>query len=196
MNLIDRAKNIMFNPKQEWEVVKAESITISEMYTKYAAILIAIPALAGLIGYTAFGIPWVFGTIKIPAGTALTWAIIKYVTLFAGVVIMSFVIDALAPSFGSAKDLVASTKVAVFSSTPSWVGGIFFIIPAISFLAAIAGIYSLVLMYIGLQKVKDTPPDKIVVYFIVIIVAAIIVFYLLNLLVMKAAFGPYLLDTL
>jgi len=42
MNLVDRAKNIMLNPKQEWEVVKAESITTQELYTKYSLILAAI----------------------------------------------------------------------------------------------------------------------------------------------------------
>jgi len=64
MNLVERAKNIMFNPKQEWEVIKTESVTIGDLFTKYAIILAAIPAVAGFIGYTLFGLSWGFGTIK------------------------------------------------------------------------------------------------------------------------------------
>ncbi|HSP88743.1 MAG TPA: Yip1 family protein [Ignavibacteriaceae bacterium] len=194
MNLVERAKNIMFNPKQEWEVVKAESITTSDLYTKYAIILAAIPAVAGFIGYTAFGISWGFGTIKLPVSTALTWAIITYVTSLVGAVILSFIVDALAPSFGSTKDMVASTKVVVFGYTPAWVAGIFYLFPSLGVIAALAGIYGLVLMYMGLQKVKDVPQDKMVGYFVVIIIVAILVYFVMGLIVSSVALGDYMID--
>jgi hypothetical protein len=194
MNLVERAKNIMFNPKQEWEVVKAESITTSDLYTKYAIILAAIPAVAGFIGYTVFGISWGFGTIKLPVSTALTWAIITYVTTLVGAVILSFIVDALAPSFGSTKDMVASTKVVVFGYTPAWVAGIFYLFPTLGVIAALAGIYGLVLMYMGLQKVKDVPQDKMVGYFVVIIIVAILVYFVMGLIVSSVALGDYMID--
>jgi hypothetical protein len=194
MNLVERAKNIMFNPKQEWEVVKAESITTSDLYTKYAIILAAIPAVAGFIGYTVFGISWGFGTIKLPVSTALTWAIITYVTTLVGAVILSFIVDALAPSFGSTKDMVASTKVVVFGYTPAWVAGIFYLFPTLGVIAALAGIYGLVLMYMGLQKVKDVPQDKMVGYFVVIIIVAILVYFGMGLIVSSVALGDYMID--
>lgn len=194
MNLVDRAKNIMFNPKQEWEVVKAESISTQELYTKYALILAAIPAIAGFIGYAMFGLSWGFGTIKLPVGASLTWAIVTYVTSILGVVILAFIVDALAPSFGTAKDMNASTKVVVFAYTPAWVAGIFYIFPTLGFIVALAGIYGLVLMYMGLQRVKDVPQDKTAVYFIVIIIAALIVYFVMGLIVTSIAFGGYMID--
>jgi hypothetical protein len=195
MNLVERAKNIMFNPKQEWEVVKAESVSTQELYTQYAIILAAIPAVAGFLGYVLFGYPWAFGSIKIPVGSVLTWAILTYIQMLASVFIMSFIVDALAPSFGSTKDIVASTKVVIFSFTPAWVAGIFNIVPALGFIAALAGIYGLVLMYMGLQRVKDVPQDKLVIYFVVIIIAAIVVSIVLGLIVSSIAFGSYMIDT-
>ena len=195
MNLVDRAKNIMFNPKQEWEVVKAESITTQGLYMQYAIILAAIPAVAGFLGFVIFGYPWAFGAIKIPVGSVLTWAIMTYIQMILSVIIISFITDALAPSFGSTKDMVASTKVAVYSFTPAWVAGIFNFVPSLSFIAALAGIYGLVLMYMGLQKVKDVPQDKMVAYFVVIIIAAIVVSIVLGLIVSSIAFGSYMLDT-
>ena len=114
MNLVDRAKNIMFNPKQEWEAIKAESITTRDLYTKYAIILAAIPAIAGFIGYSIFGLSWGFGTIRIAASTSILWGVVTYITGLAGIYIISFIVDALAPSFGSTKDMTASTKVVVY----------------------------------------------------------------------------------
>ena len=194
MNLVDRAKNIMFNPKQEWEVIKAESITTQELYTKYAIILAAIPAAAGFIGYSIFGISWGFGTIKLPAGTSITWAIVTYITSLAGVFILSLIVDALATSFGSTKDSVSSTKVVVFAYTPAWVAGIFYIFPTLGFIAALAGIYGLVLMYMGLQRVKNVPQDKMAVYFIVVIIVAIVVYFVMGLIVSSVAFSGYMFD--
>lgn len=194
MNLVDRAKNIMFNPKVEWEVIKAESTAVGDLYTKYAILLAAIPAVAGFIGYTVFGLSWGFGTIKLPVGTALTWAVVTYISSLAGAVILSFIVDALAPSFGSAKDMTASTKVVVYSYTPAWVAGIFYIFPSLNVIAALAGIYGLVLMYMGLQKIKDVPQDKLAVYFIVVIIVAILVYFVMGLVVREIAFSGYMID--
>jgi len=194
MNLVDRAKNIMFNPKQEWEAIKAESTTTGDLYTKYAVILAAIPAIAGFVGYSMFGLSWGFGTIRIAASSSILWAVITYITGLAGIYIISFIVDALAPSFGSTKDMTASTKVVVYAYTPAWVAGIFHIFPVLGFIVALASIYGLVLMYMGLQKVKDVPQDKIVVYFIVIIIVAIVVFFVMGAIVSAVAFSGYMMS--
>lgn len=195
MNIVDRAKNIMFNPKPEWEVIKVEPSTTQELYTNYALILAAIPAVAGFLGYIIFGYPWLMGSINLPVGSLLTWAIMTYIQMILSVIIISFVIDALAPSFGSTKNMTASTKVAVYSFTPAWVAGILHIVPALGFIAALAGIYGLVLMYWGLPRVKDVPQDKLVAYFVVIIIAAIVVNVILGMIVTSIAFGSYMIDT-
>ena len=51
MNLVERAKNILLTPAKEWDVIKGENLTIVDMFTKYAMILAAIPAVAGFIGF-------------------------------------------------------------------------------------------------------------------------------------------------
>jgi hypothetical protein len=67
MGLLERAKNILLTPKSEWEVIKDEPLSISGIFTKYAMILAAIPALAGFIGYSLVGvsIPF-FGNFRWP----------------------------------------------------------------------------------------------------------------------------------
>ena len=189
MNLVDRVKNLLLSPAKEWEVIKGETWTTADLFTKYAIILAAIPALAGFLGYTFFGLSYGFGTIKLGFGTSLTWAILTYILSLVGVFVLGFIIDALAPSFGSTKDLVASLKVAVFSSTAGWVAGILNIFPALSILVVIASIYGLVLLYMGLERVKSVPKEKMVGYFVVVLIAAILVYVVIGAIVGGIAFS-------
>ena len=194
MNLVDRAKNLLLSPAKEWEVIKGETWTTAELFTKYAIILAAIPAVAGLLGYSFFGLSYGFGAIKLGFGTSLTWAILTYILSLVGVFVLGFIIDALAPSFGSTKDMVASLKVAVFSSTPGWVAGILNIFPVLSILVVIASIYGLVLLYMGLERVKSVPKDKMVGYFVVVLIAAIVVYVIIGVVVGGIAFSGYALS--
>ena len=195
MNLVDRAKNVLFSPASEWETIKSETVTNNELFTKYAVILAAIPAIAGLIGYSVFGISFGFGRITLGFGTTLVWAILTYVLSLVSVYVLGWIIDILAPSFGSTKDLNASLKVAVFSYTAAWVGGIFHILPYLSFLAALTSIYSLVLLYMGLKRVKAVPEDKMLGYFVVIIVVAIVLYFIIGAIVAGVAFGGIMMSS-
>lgn len=189
MNLVERAKNIILAPAKEWDVIKGENLTIADMFMKYAVILAAIPAVAGFIGYVVIGMSYGFGTFRVPVGTALVWAILSYILSLAGIFLLAFVIDALAPTFGCTKDMVAAVKIAVFSYTPVWVAGILGIIPALSVLMLIASIYSLYLLYLGMQKIKEPAKEKLMPYFIVSLVAMIVIYWLVGFLVSRIAFG-------
>ena len=190
MNLVERAKNIILAPVKEWDVIKGESLTIAEMFTKYAMILAAIPAVAGLIGYVVIGMSFGgFGTFRWPIGTALVWALLSYVLGLAGVFLLAFIIDALAPTFGCQKNMVAAVKIAVFSYTPAWIAGILGIIPALSVLMIIASIYSLYLMYLGLQKIKEPAKEKLMPYFVAAIVAMVVIYWLVGFIVSRIALG-------
>jgi len=190
MNLVERAKNILLTPAKEWEVIKGENLTIADMFTQYAMILAAIPAVAGFIGYVVIGVSFGgFGTFRMPFGTALVWAILTYILSLGGIFLLAFIIDALAPSFGCTKDMTAAVKIVVFSYTAAWVAGILNIIPALAILVSLASIYSLYLMYMGMQKIKDVPKDKMMGYFVVTIIAAIVVFFIIGFVVSRVAFG-------
>jgi len=189
MNLIKRVKNILLTPKTEWQVIKGEPLSIAGMFTKYAMILAAIPAVAGFIGYVVIGVSFGFGTFRMPFSTALIWAILTYILSLGGIFLLAFIIDTLAPTFGCTKDLTAAVKIVVFSYTAAWVAGILNIIPALAILVSLASIYSLYLMYMGMQKIKDVPKDKMMGYFVVTIIAAIVVFFIIGFLVSRVAFG-------
>jgi hypothetical protein len=189
MNLVERAKNILLTPAKEWDVIKGEQLTIMDMFTKYAMILAAIPAIAGFIGYSVIGISFGFGTFRVPIGTSLVWAILQYILSLGGVFLIAFIMDALAPNFGCTKNLAAAVKIVVFSYTASWVAGILNIIPSLGILVGLASLYSLFLMYMGMQKIKEVPKDKMVGYFVVTIIAAVVVYFVIGMIVGAIAFG-------
>jgi len=49
MNIVERAKNIILKPSETWTKIKAEEVSISDLYKSYVVILAAIPAIASLL---------------------------------------------------------------------------------------------------------------------------------------------------
>ncbi len=187
--IIKRVIAIVTKPNDEWQVIKNEKMTVVDMYTKYAIILAAIPAIAGLIGNMLVGRSFMGITIRVPFANSFMWAIFTYLLSLGGVFLMGLIIDFLAPNFGAEKDMESSLKVALFSYTAAWVAGVFYIIPSLSVLAMIGGFYSLYLLFTGIKIVKAPPAEKAVGYFITIIIVQIVVYFLIGFLVAKISFG-------
>lgn len=175
MNLVERAKNIILKPSQTWLEIKEEKATISGLYTTYAMILVAIPAFAQLIGYGLIG-QSVLGTyFRWGIGRAFGYAITYYILTLIGIYIVALITDALAPSFGSKKNIINAFKTVIYSMTPGWVGGIFYIIPQLSILAFLSALYGIYLFYLGLPVLMETPKEKAIGYVVVVIVLTFVV---------------------
>lgn len=194
MNIFERAKNILVSPKSEWEVIKNEQSTVADLFTKYALILALIPVVAGFIGQSLIGISLgPFGSFKVPILNGLIYAVLYYILTLAGIYLVAFIVDALAPSFGAEKDMVSSLKVVVYSYTAAWVAGIFQIIPVLAILG-ILGLYSLYLLYLGLNIVKGSPSDKVLGYTVVVVVITIVVYFIIGAIVGAIALGGVMMS--
>ncbi|MEO7986960.1 MAG: Yip1 family protein, partial [Gemmatimonadales bacterium] len=136
MGLVDRVKNILLNPRHEWEVIDAEPATVGGLYTGYILPLAAIGPICTAIGYSVFGmrLPFV-GTWRTPIGSAITSAVVTYVLTLVAVYVMSLIIDNLAPTFGGTRNQIQALKVATYSYTAAWIAGIFALIPGIRMLS-------------------------------------------------------------
>ena len=174
-SLVDRVKNILVSPKTEWPRIDAEPATIQGMYTGYVMILAAIPAIAGLIGQQLM-----MGVLTPSLNYSIGTTVIGYVMSLVAVYVLAFIIDILAPTFGGARDMTKSFKVAAYSYTPAWVLGIFSIIPMLGMLAGLAGmIYCAYLLYLGLGLLKRVGEDKAVGYTVAVIVALIVLYFVI-----------------
>ena len=182
-SLVDRVKNILMTPKTEWPRIDAEPATIAGIYTGYVMILAAIGPIAGLIGQQLFGFSYFGVTWKPSIGWSVGNAVLGYILSLVAVYVFALIINALAPSFGGQQDQVKAFKVAAYSSTATWVAGIFGIIPMLGLLVLIGLIYGLYLLYVGLPVLMRVPADKLVGYFVVIIVVMIVLYFVIGMIV-------------
>jgi hypothetical protein len=176
MDIVNRVQQIILKPKEEWLKIKEEKTTLVELFTSYAMILLAVPAIAQFIGNSLVGrkIPFA-GWYRMGIGSGLLYAVLFYVFSLVSVYVIGIVINALAPTFSSKSDATNAMKLAVYSMTPIWVAGVLYIIPFLGWLVIIAGLYGIYILYLGFAcPMMDTPKEKVVAYLIVSLVVTAI----------------------
>lgn len=180
MNLVERAKSIIMTPKTEWPVIAAEEPDTKQIFTGYVIPLALIPAVASLIGH---------GVIGASLARGIGMGIISFVSTVLGVYLTAFVVDFLAPNFGSQKNFGRAMQLVAYAYTPAWVAGILNIVPALGIIASLAGLYGLYLLYLGFPHTMKTPGDKVIVYLIVTIVVVIVIFMILGAILSSIVFA-------
>ena len=170
MNLVERVKAILLQPKSEWQVIEGEPGDPGTLYPNYVMILAAIPPIATFLSAVLFG----FGPVRIGVGSALWHAIVSYGLALAAVYVMAHVINFLAGMFDGRKDLDNAMKVAAFAPTAAWVAGVFGIVPMLSILTLL-GLYSIYLLHTGIAALMKPPENKAVLYTIAVFVVMTIV---------------------
>jgi hypothetical protein len=123
-----------------------------------------------LVGATSL-----FGTYRIGIVRGAATSIVTWVFGLVGAWIAALIVEKLAPNFGSQGDTAQALKMVVYASTPVWVAGVLNLIPALSALIVIAGLYAIYLFYLGLPAVMKTPADKVVGYMVVCAIVDIVV---------------------
>ncbi len=186
MNLIERAKNILLTPKTEWDVINGETATTQSLLMGYVLPLSIVAAAGSLLKGLLFA-----------GGVGLKYFIVTAVIGFIASVVAFFItviiVDMLAPSFGSEKDMGKSAQLVAYSGTASYIGGLLAFIPIIGWLISLAAwAYGVYLMYLGIGPLKKTPEDKKVVYMLVAFIIMVVLYFMLVAIlgvVMFAAMG-------
>ena len=191
--VIQRAKDILLQPKETWPVIAAEPATTQSIYVPYVVLLAAIGPVAQFLGGQLFGFTVLGVTYHPPLGGALLSAILSYGLTLAVVFVLALVIDGLAPNFGGQKDQVQALKVAAYSATAGWVGGIFGLLPALSAIGILFGLYGLYLLYLGLPVLMKVPQDKASGYTVIVVIVAIVLFLIVG-AVVASLMAPSLLS--
>ncbi len=110
----------------------------------------------------------------------LYFALMGAVGGILGVWLTAFVVNALAPNFGSEKNMGRAMQLVVYAYTPLWVGGLLGIIPMLGWLGMLFGIYGLYLMFLGLPLTMKTPADKVITYLVITIIALIVIYFIVG----------------
>ncbi len=176
MALLDRVKGILLEPRTEWPKIAAEPATTQSLYTGWIMIFAAIGPLALLASTTGAGIKFAIGI---------------YVMSLVITFILALIVDALAGSFGGTKDFVAALKLAAYSYTAAWIGGIFNTLGMLAWvLTLLAVVYSWYTFYLGAPVLKKCAPDKAVPFTIVVVLCALVLAYLFGIALSGLGFIP------
>lgn len=184
MNLVERVKNIILQPKSEWLTIGRESGDAGYLFPNYVCILAAIPVVCSFIGTSIIG----FGSFRIGIVSGLIHAIVVYLLTLVGVFVVAYLIDALAPTFGGRKDLGQAMKVSAYAPTAAWLAGVFNIIPLLSFLGLL-GLYSLYLLHTGLAALMKPAGGKEIIYTLAVVICVIVIQLIIFFVIVKAIFG-------
>ncbi len=182
MDIVARVRSIILNPKREWVRIKAEPATVRGLFRSYIMILAAVPAVSQFLGNILVGrrLPMI-GRYRWPIGSALANAILTYVLALAAVYLFALIINELAPSFASTKNMTSAMKLAAYSMTPAWVAGVLYILPGLANLVILASLYGLYVLYLGFATpMMETPKNKVPAYLGICFVVAVVLFGVLG----------------
>jgi hypothetical protein len=197
MSIVQRAKNIIMKPSDEWNVIASEPATIGGLFTGYATPLALIPMVStilfnGLLGISAadmmgFGSGMPLDLMAI-AGMAILSFIVSLVSLF----VMGTLVKLVSPSFNGTSDKVQAMKLMTYASTPSWVVALVSWIP---FLGAVLGfaatVYVVYLIYLGLNPVLGVPKEKIAGFTVVIVLIYVVLVLIMSSIVAGLLYSTF-----
>ena len=170
MNVIERAKAILLKPAETWPVIDGEPATVASIYKDWLVVMCAIPVVCAFIGFSLIGFSMFGYGGRIPVLWGLERMVTHYLVSLVGAFVLALLVDALAPTFGGTKNQLSALKVVAYGSTAAFLGGLFSLLPSLSFLGLIAACYSIYLVYLGLPVLMKCPQDKAAAYTAVVIV--------------------------
>jgi len=180
-SIIQRVINILTKPKQEWQVILQEQPNTMKLIVGYALVLALIPAIASFIRVGVIGTT-VWGVTYRSMGGGIVQALVQLIGAGVGIYLFALVIDLLASSFESEKNMGRSLQLATYSITPVWVLGILNLIGTIgSIIVFLGAVYSIYLLYLGIPVLKKTPADKVTGYLVISIIAYLIIYFVVAL---------------
>jgi hypothetical protein len=173
VDLRKRLTGLVIDAPREWSTIAAEPADVVWLYRHFIAIVAAVPPAALFLRFTMAAAPIV----------GVRAAISRYVVELASPMVAAIVVEQLAPRFRSNGSTAQALKLVAYSTAPSWLAGIFYLVPrfgsAATLVAVLFGIY---LFALGLPRLLHTPREQIVPFMLVCGIVLIVINILLTVL--------------
>jgi len=195
INLIEKVRGILLNPRRTWEKIKVEDGQALRNLALYIALLSLVPAFSIFMGYGWVGMRWGMVYFRLPPLNAFFCALVSYLLSLAGVSFAGFMINFTMRYFQVEGNWETAAKLAVYSSTPYLLSGIFNIIPALRFLS-ILGLYGIYIIYMGIPILLKIPQEKMLSFIFTTSIILIVLAFMVNTLVSQFIFGFLLTEYL
>ena len=180
MSIVQRAKNIILKPSDEWHVIASEPATIRRLFTGYAAPLELIPLVStilftGLLGISAADMMGLGSGMPMDLMAISGMAVVDLILSLAMLFVMAVIIKLVSPSFNGSSDKVQAMKLMTYAGTPSAVVALVSWIPFLGALLSFAAIvYGVYLIYLGLHPILGVPKEKVAGFTVVIILIYVV----------------------
>jgi len=174
-SVLNDAIALVVNPVGYMTRNKDRTTPLNSLMVNYVAILALVPFVGRVLGDLLFESKHL--------GFAIGGAIVAYFLDVIGVFVVGLVIWKLAPSFKTSTDQARATLLAAYLYTPIFLIGILNIVPVLGYLAVLAWLYGLYIMYRGLPMLLNTPSDETLTYLIVTAVVSIVVLVIISVVV-------------
>jgi hypothetical protein len=162
--MIARLVKLFADPRGYWTEVIAEPGDLRRLLVPQMLILAAVPALALFLGQILVFAKGGFATAAMSAFLAL---VLCYALNLVIWIALGYVLDGLASSFGSQRDIGQAMKLATGTIIPVWLGGSLHLTgnPYLAAAGSLAGLaYGGYVLYLGLPIMNGTAQEKAVGY--------------------------------
>jgi len=154
MIALRRIVRIIFFPREEWEAIAQEEVSIDVLLRRYIVPLSLLAPLATVVGMKWFDASWdaQHGYLVPPqeiyaAGATTLFASIISVFALAGIFVL------LAPMYGSSRNYHDALKVATFGAVPVLLAGATLVLPVMAIVGLIGLCHSLFVFWLGARQV-------------------------------------------
>ena len=194
MEIFERVKTLLFNPKEEWTIIEAENAPQQKVLVGYLLILALIPAVAIFFNYwwtwhSAYtdainqmsgyndNMDYILESIKeqmpFKAKFGLIAAAEQLLLIIGGTYIAAAVINALSNQFGAEKNFDRAFALVAYSFTPMCVAGVLYIFNPLVWLVPYLGLYGVLLLYHGATPLLKPAEDKKTACFVIALIIVI-----------------------
>jgi len=168
--LAGRVGAMLVRPGRTWDIVAGEPADARELMARYVAPLAAIPAICGALGSLVFGFRLAEVGLRQSPLAVLAKSMAGYGLTLVCVWLLARFVALLAPRFGGTGDSGQAMKLAAYSGTAAWVGGVFELYPPLSLsVSLLAGLWSLYALYLGLPKLTRSNPERTLLFYALVL---------------------------
>ncbi len=178
---LNRMKNILLKPRQEWLAIKDETPTHTEFF-KHAAILAAIPTVAAMAGRILFfnqhirdnGLTFSISSLLL---TNLIW----FGMYILDIVITGMIITTVLSTVDNSWSGLRGFTIAAYSFTPLSLAGCIAVMPYLGWALYPAILYGIYLNYLGITLLAEIPKKKSIWFALSSFSAAAVIVGMMNL---------------
>lgn len=160
LSLLRYAGSIIVRPISTWRAIASEPISNTRLAFGYVLPLALIGPTATFFADRYVGVRVGYVVYRTSTYGALHQAEFSLSLALAGLMLVTLLVDLLAPFFGAGRSFGKAIRVTAFAYTPVWLAGVTVLVPKVGVIQLLALAYEIVLLHAGLSAVMGVSRKK------------------------------------